>query len=234
MCFLADLSKHLHNLNLGLQGRDKTVIDLVAQTRAFQVKLNMFAMDLIAGRMLHFPTLRKRNPPPKVTAAMTDLVAQLKENFASQLDGLAVPTEAMHFTKDPFAVVPEENLSNRAKESSLTMPQELCANGPAAFWSHVNVHQFPNLKKLAVTVLSMFGSTYVCESSFSHMNAIKTNLRCSLHDSTLQNCLRIALTTYEPNSVDMQQVEESNTYYEQKHECLSVRPGQSINSAISA
>uniref|UniRef100_A0A3P8SBX7 HAT C-terminal dimerisation domain-containing protein n=1 Tax=Amphiprion percula TaxID=161767 RepID=A0A3P8SBX7_AMPPE len=169
-------------LNLGLQGRDKTVIDLVELTRAFQVKLNMFAADLSAGRMLHFPTLQKRNPPPEVTAAMTNLVAQLKENFARRLDGLAVSTEVMHFTKDPFAVVPEENLSNRAKEVV-----------------HDNVHQFPNLKKLAVTVLSMFGSTYVCESSFSHMNAIKTNLRCSLHDSTLHNCLRIALTTYEPN-----------------------------------
>uniref|UniRef100_A0A8C6Q1A1 HAT C-terminal dimerisation domain-containing protein n=1 Tax=Nothobranchius furzeri TaxID=105023 RepID=A0A8C6Q1A1_NOTFU len=84
-------------------------------------------------------------------------------------------------------------------QSSLTMPQELCTNGPAKFWSQINAHQFPNLKNVAVTVLSMFGSTYICEFSFSHMNAIKTNLHSSLTDSTLHYCLRIALCSYEPN-----------------------------------
>ena len=30
-CLLSDIFKHLNDLNLGLQGRDKTVIDLVEQ-----------------------------------------------------------------------------------------------------------------------------------------------------------------------------------------------------------
>ncbi len=58
-CFLSDIFKHLNDLNLALQGRDKTVIDLVEQMRAFPVKLDLFATDLSTGRMLHFPTLRK-------------------------------------------------------------------------------------------------------------------------------------------------------------------------------
>jgi len=37
------------------------------------------------------------------------------------------------------------------------------------------------------------------ESSFSHMNAIKTHNRISLTDQHLQHCLRIALTTYTPD-----------------------------------
>ncbi|KAG2462121.1 SIGIR protein, partial [Polypterus senegalus] len=40
-CFLSDIFKHLNDHNLGLQGRDKTVIDLVEQIRAFQVT-NLF------------------------------------------------------------------------------------------------------------------------------------------------------------------------------------------------
>uniref|UniRef100_A0A1A8GM58 HAT C-terminal dimerisation domain-containing protein n=1 Tax=Nothobranchius korthausae TaxID=1143690 RepID=A0A1A8GM58_9TELE len=177
----------------------------------------MFATDLTGERMLHFPTLRKATSPPKVTAEMTGLVAKLKDNFASRLEDLSLPTEAMQLTKDPFAAIAEETLSIKAKEvvssidegqfllelvdmqSSLTMPQELRTNGPAKFWSQINAHQFPNLKNVAVTVLSMFGSTYICESSFSHMNAIKTNLRSSLTESFLHYCLRIALSSYEPN-----------------------------------
>uniref|UniRef100_A0A3B4ZDH1 DUF4371 domain-containing protein n=1 Tax=Stegastes partitus TaxID=144197 RepID=A0A3B4ZDH1_9TELE len=177
VCFLSDLFTHLNRLNLGLQGREKTIIDLVEHTRAFQAKLELFAADLRSGRMLHFPTLHKCiTPTAPVTAAMTD----------------------SRFTKDPFsALATDDNLSACAKavvpsideglvilelvdmQSSLLLPEELLPK--------------------PVTVLSMFGSTYVCESSFSHMNAIRSNLRCFMIDSTLHHCLRIALTSYEPN-----------------------------------
>lgn len=147
---------------------------------------------------------------------MTDFIARLKENFSGRLDGLALPTEVMSFARDPFSVSTEGDLSIRAKEvvpstdegkfilelvdmqSSLAMAQDLRTNGPAKFWTDVNTHQFPNVKKVAVVILSMFGSTYTCESSFSHMNSIKSSSRCSLTDNTLHHCLRIALTTYEP------------------------------------
>lgn len=121
----------------------------------------------------------------------------------------------------PFIIATEGDLSARAKEvvpsiderkfilelvdmqSSLTMAQELCTYGPAKFWSDVNVHQFPNIKKVAIHILSMCG--YTCESSFSHMNAIKSSSHCSLSDSTLHQCLRIAVTSYEPNVIALVQ-----------------------------
>ena len=52
--FLSDIFKHLNDLNVGLQGRDKTVIELVEQMCAFQVKLDLFGTDLSTGRMLQF------------------------------------------------------------------------------------------------------------------------------------------------------------------------------------
>ncbi len=223
-CFLSDIFKHLNYLNLALQGRDKTVIDLVEQMRAFPVKLDLFATDLSTGRMLHFPTLRKFiSSPAQITDVMTDFIARLKMNFAGRLDGLVLPSEVAVFVRDPFTVALEGDLSARAKQvvpsidegkftlelvdmqSSVTMAQELCTNGPTMFWTDVNVHQFPNIKKVAIVMLSMFGSTYTCESSFSHMNSIKSNYRCSLTDCTLHQCLRIALTTYEPKVIALVQ-----------------------------
>lgn len=59
VCFLRDIFKHLNDLNVRLQGRDKDVTDLVEQMHAFPVKLDLFATDLSSGRMLHFPQLRK-------------------------------------------------------------------------------------------------------------------------------------------------------------------------------
>uniref|UniRef100_A0A8C1IF94 HAT C-terminal dimerisation domain-containing protein n=1 Tax=Cyprinus carpio TaxID=7962 RepID=A0A8C1IF94_CYPCA len=185
-CFLSDIFKHLNDLNLALQGRDKTAIDLVEQMCTFPVKLDLFATDLSIGRMLHFPPPRKCiSSPAQITDVMTDFIARLKMNFAGRLDGLVLPTEVAIFVRDPFTVAIEGDLSAR-----------LCTNGPAMFWTDVNVHQFPNIKKVAIVMLSMFGST--CESSFSHMNSIISNSRCSLTDRTLHQCLRIALTSYEP------------------------------------
>ncbi|KAI2646908.1 SCAN domain-containing protein 3 [Labeo rohita] len=161
-CFLSDIFKHLNDLNLGLQGRDKTVIDLVEQMRAFQVKLDLFANDLSTGRMLHFPTLRKCiSSPAQITDVRTDFIAMLKNNFAGRLDGLDLPTELAVFVRDPFTVAIEGDLSARAKklvpsidegkftlelvdmQSSVTMAQELSTNRPAMFWTDVNAHQFP-------------------------------------------------------------------------------------------
>ena len=43
-------------------------------------------------------------------------------------------------------------------------------------------------------MLSIFGSTYVCESTFFVMKRLKSNARNRLADETLDACLRLATT----------------------------------------
>uniref|UniRef100_A0A3Q3EAD9 HAT C-terminal dimerisation domain-containing protein n=1 Tax=Labrus bergylta TaxID=56723 RepID=A0A3Q3EAD9_9LABR len=139
---------------------------------------------------------------------VTDHLEQMRA-FQVKLDFFATdlstgrmhfPTLRKHISSPAQITVVMTDFIERLKEnfSSITKAQELHTNGPAKFWSDINVHQFPNVKKLAIIVLSMFGSTYTCESSFSHMNSTKSSSRCSLTDNTLHQCLRIALTSYEP------------------------------------
>ena len=60
-------------------------------------------------------------------------------------------------------------------QSSADLRQSLQLAGSEKFWTREVSHQkFPNSRRLALYVLTMFGSTYTCESAFSHMNAIKT------------------------------------------------------------
>lgn len=49
VCFLSGIFKHLNDLNVGLQGRDKTINDLLEQICAFQVKLDLLTSDLSNG-----------------------------------------------------------------------------------------------------------------------------------------------------------------------------------------
>ena len=69
---------------------------------------------------------------------------------------------------------------------------------------------YSNLKKVALYILTMFTSTYVCESSFSATNAIKTHERNRLTHQNLENCLRIKVTSVSP---DIQQIETSGRCY---------------------
>ncbi|GBN55470.1 hypothetical protein AVEN_9987-1 [Araneus ventricosus] len=58
---------------------------------------------------------------------------------------------------------------------------------------------FNCLKKLARAILTIFSSTYACESLFSEMNNIKDSLRNRLTDDSSSACILLKATSYNPN-----------------------------------
>ncbi|KAK7938377.1 hypothetical protein WMY93_001703 [Mugilogobius chulae] len=54
LAFLVDITGHLNDLNLKLQGKDNSVCDLVAAVQSFQKKLVILKMDLEED-CAHFP-----------------------------------------------------------------------------------------------------------------------------------------------------------------------------------
>ena len=58
MAFLVDITSHLNDLNLKLQGKNKSVCDLVAAVQSFQWKLEIFKADL-QENFTHFPAMKQ-------------------------------------------------------------------------------------------------------------------------------------------------------------------------------
>ena len=162
--------------------------------------------------MLIFPALRTAGL--QTTEAMTGLINALKTNFATRCENFSIPTEVMRFVNDPFCVDVVGEFAVKAKElvvslnetglqlelidiqSSADLRQSLQLAGSEKFWTREVSHQkFPNSRRLALFVLTMFGSTYTCKSAFSHMNAIKTSNRASLTAEHLHHCMHIAMTS---------------------------------------
>ncbi|KAK0141205.1 SCAN domain-containing protein 3 [Merluccius polli] len=61
------------------------------------------------------------------------------------------------------------------------------------------MEKYPNVKQAALKLLSMFGSTYVCESLFSTLELVKSKHRSALTDTHVKELLRVATTEYEPD-----------------------------------
>ncbi|XP_065664542.1 general transcription factor II-I repeat domain-containing protein 2B-like [Hydra vulgaris] len=59
--------------------------------------------------------------------------------------------------------------------------------------------EYPKLRQIARRLLSCFGTTYCCESTFSHMTFIKSCFRSQWTDEHLEDKLKLKTTKIEPN-----------------------------------
>ena len=218
--FLCDIMSHLNKLNLQLQGKNHTVADMYEAIDAFRSKLSLLESDL-AGRKLHFDRLRAYCEKNKMreTPAMKRFVTSLSENFNERFEGSKLSSDILLFLRDPFSVAADGQWTTEATtlapidEAALQMEVVEMSSSVllktrhkdkdvtvSDFWINVVPQtQFKNMRAIALVLLTMFPSTYICESSFSTMNSIKNQDRNRLTNEHLDQCLRIATTEYKPN-----------------------------------
>uniref|UniRef100_A0A3Q3Q094 HAT C-terminal dimerisation domain-containing protein n=1 Tax=Monopterus albus TaxID=43700 RepID=A0A3Q3Q094_MONAL len=182
MAFLTDITSHLNHLNTNLQGKHQTVCELYAHMTAFQRKLELFK-EGFSSRFLnltHFPAceeMRKNVPKCEELLHIEKLQNEIKHHFQTYL------------------VLPLNIIL-----SSLVCKRNEKGN---SFWKLLPESRFPLLRDFALSMISMFGSTYICESSFSTMKHIKSKERNRLTDDTLFHLMRIGCTE---SDIDIQSI----------------------------
>ena len=67
------------------------------------------------------------------------------------------------------------------------------------YCKYVHSEKFPTLKKNAARIISLFGSTYVCEQMVSRMKHVKSKIRSSVTGGHLEQCMRSATTSLDPD-----------------------------------
>lgn len=218
--FLCDIMSHLNQLNLQLQGNNHTVADMYEAIEAFRSKLNLLERD-IHGRKLHFPRLREHCEKNEMREdpVMKDFVTSLAENFRERFESSPkLSGDILLFLRQPFSVSADGQWTAEAKRlvpsiDEATLQMEVLEMGTSDllkaqhkdvgvsdFWINVVPQaQFKNTRAIAMLLLTLFPSTYICESSFSSMNSIKNQDRNRLSNAHLGQCLRIATTEYRPD-----------------------------------
>ncbi|MBN3279890.1 ZMYM6 protein, partial [Polyodon spathula] len=73
--------------------------------------------------------------------------------------------------------------------------------GTLEFWKTVPMDKYPNVKRAVLRLLSMFGSTCVCESFFSTLKHVKARQRSVLTGTHVKKLLRLASTEPDLNKI---------------------------------
>lgn len=201
--YLTDISMHLNDLNIRLQGKNVMIHNLFDQVEAFERKLCLWESQLLKGDFTHFPTLSQCEVQNK--EKYSEALSILRSDFSKRFEDFKLNKKMMKLFCAPFSVNVEDYPGNLQMEliefqcnSDLQEKFKNC--GLLEFYSlYVEGDKFPEIRSHALFTASLFGSTYICEQLFSRMNNVKSKLRTRISDTHLENSLRIASSDIKAN-----------------------------------
>ena len=161
-------------------------------------------VSLHSGNLAHFPSLKEVGLMEADTPKYLDILSNLEVEFDCRFKDFEENATAFELFAQPFSVhvdaVNEElqmELLELQSDSDLRSKfRELPLQD---FYRCVPAHRYAKIRKHAQVMLSLFGSTYICEQAFSLLNLNKCKLRNSLSDSHLHDILTLSVSQLEPD-----------------------------------
>ena len=206
LAYLTDVFGHLNELNTSLQGNDKTVLQMYDKVSAFMRKTDLWLRRCEKEDVSNFPHLNswiadmtqnmKQNILKTVKMHLAKLTAEFKSYFpdiedkSPRLDWIRRPF--MHSSMDTAPEQLHESLIDLSSDSGFRL--KFSETSLTQFWCCVEM-EYPELAKEALYQLQPFGSTYLCEVTFSALTHIKTKQRNRLQ---LERSIITAVATIQP------------------------------------
>nr|CAI5857681.1 unnamed protein product [Callosobruchus analis] len=180
--FLADIMGHINELNKSLQGKENMVFTMYNSVKAFCLKLSLFHNQLLNSEFAHFPICQEKIIINKSVFAkkFAAIVSMLKEEFDSRFLLSGEDKILFKFAENPFSV--DANEMPTALQLELIdlqcsdLHKEKHRDGNLLeFYKCLDKNKFPNIIDTAQQILCLFGSTYICEQTFSVLNLNNNN-----------------------------------------------------------
>ncbi len=144
---------------------------------------------------------------PFPAAKSVEALEMLKTEFDVRFRELHVHAKEIRLFQNPFVADIDEALPCYQLESAElqncdVLKDAFKPNGLIEFYAALPNETYPNIKRHAMKMSTLFGSTYIGEQTFSFMKLMKT-LRSRLTDEHLHQSLRLAVTGMEPDIVHL-------------------------------
>ena len=205
LAYLAGIFDKLNSLNLSLQGPNTNVLTLSDKVTAFTKKLERWAARVEEGSVEMFPELEDFMDKFDISIqTIKGLIAthlrSLLGHFNRYFPKDDTP-ERNDWIRQPFITSSARHLSSELEDALLdlssdrTLKTAFASSTLEEFWLSVAA-EYPGLSKAAIDILIPFGSTYLCEKTFSSLTFIKNKYRSRL--IRVEDDLRVAVSSLTP------------------------------------
>ncbi|XP_057385525.1 general transcription factor II-I repeat domain-containing protein 2 isoform X2 [Balaenoptera acutorostrata] len=196
LAFLVDMTMHLNTLNISLQGHSQIVTQMYDLIRAFLAKLCLWETHLARNNLAHFPTLKSVSRNESDGLNYIPKIVELKTEFQKRLSDFKLYESELTLFSSPFSM----KIESVQEALQMEVIDLQCNTVLKTKYDKVGIPEFykylwssyPKYKTHCAKILSMFGSTYICEQLFSIMKLSKTEYCSQLKDSQWDSVLHIA------------------------------------------
>ncbi|XP_053785831.1 general transcription factor II-I repeat domain-containing protein 2B [Desmodus rotundus] len=196
LAFLVDMTMHLNTLNASLQGHSQIVTQMYDFIRAFLAKLCLWETHLARNNLAHFPTLKSVSRSESDGLNYIPKIVELKAEFQKRLSDFKLYESELTLFSAPFSV----KIESVHEALQMEVIDLQCNTALKSKYDKVGVPEFykclwgsyPKYKNHCAKILSMFGSTYICEQLFSILKLSKMKYSSQLKDSQWDSVLHIA------------------------------------------
>lgn len=199
LAFFVDLTSHMNQLILKLQGETNLITDVFSHIKAFRTKLLLFERQLRSQNLGHFPCCAKFREESRAefpSSFATEIVRDLQRQFHERFSDLDEKTDEIKMFQNPFDccvdTLPSQYQLEIIDLQSDDMLKDKYREGSLMqFYKALRPEQFPNLKQFARGYVSVFGTMALCEQTFSKMKYIKSKYQSDVSDEHLKSMLVI-------------------------------------------
>ncbi|XP_037786373.1 general transcription factor II-I repeat domain-containing protein 2-like [Penaeus monodon] len=194
------MTEMLNSFNLQLQGQGRLICDMYSHIKAFEVKIELLLGQVKKHSFIHLPVtqnLSAENPAvPFPAEKCVEALEMLKAEFGVRFRELHVYAKEIRLFHNPFVAdidkaQPSYQFELAELQNCDVLKDAFKPDSLTDFYAALSNGTYTNIRKHAMKMSILFGSTYICKQNFSRMKLLKTPMRSRLTDKHLHQCLTV-------------------------------------------